>query len=285
MLQRVFSRVKRSPSPRRRCASTFESAAPLTMGSPKQAVPPERPRPAIVVASLWRLVTAASSSFEELGEDPNELRRWGAVLMHAIRRPRHAMHWLDGSLHRRTPLEMALPWLSWSCVEFLEEFLRPGMAVLEYGGGGSTLYFARKGCRVVTVEGYRRWSRLIRARLDEALGDAAPAVEIREIAGIDDGEPPRDEYVRQVHSGGPWDVILVDGAHRLACLEASRDELRPNGVLIFDNADFGEYRQAPKLLSGFERRSFSGLGVGRRWTTQTDVYRRAPPDRNTIIRC
>src|SRR4030095_14107363 len=62
--------------------------------------------------------------------------------------------------------------------------------------------------------------------------------------------------------GGPWELILVDGAHRLACLEAARDELRPNGVLLFDNADLEEYREASKLLPGFERRSFSGLGVG-----------------------
>jgi hypothetical protein len=185
------------------------------------------------------------------------------------------MHWLNDSLHRRTPLELGLPWLTWRCVEFLDEFLRPGMRVFEYGGGGSTLYFARKGCRLVTVEGYRHWSRLIRARLDEA-GDAAAAVEIREIAGPDDGEPPQEEYVRQVHYGGPWELILVDGAHRLACLEAARDELQPNGVLLFDNADLEEYREAPKLLPDFERRCFSGLGVGRRWATQTDVYRRVP---------
>src|SRR4030095_2006104 len=81
--------------------------------------------------------------------------------------------------------------------------------------------------------------------------------------------------------GGPWELILVDGAHRLACLEAARDELRPNGVLLFDNADLEEYREASKLLPGFERRSFSGLGVCRRWTTQTDVYRRQSPARLT----
>lgn len=276
MLQRVFSRVKQSRATAAVAPLHLRARPCRPPHSPKQFVPADRPRSAIVVASLWRLVTAAGSSLKELGEDPNGLRRWGSVLMHAIRRPRHAMHWLDGSLHRRTPLEMGLPWLTWCCVEFLEEFLRPGMAVLEYGGGGSTLYFARKGCRVVTVEGYRHWSRLIRARLDETLGSAASAVEIREIAGINDDEPPQDEYVRQVHNGGPWDLILVDGAHRLACLKAARDELRPNGVLIFDNADFEEYGEVPKLLPDFERQSFSGLGVGRRWTTQTDVYRRIP---------
>ena len=259
-------------------ASFGPSAEPVA-AEQEQTVPLSRARSDTVAASSWRLVTRASGVLKELAEDPSQLRRWGAVLAHAIRRPRHAMYWFNASLHRQSPLDLGLPWLSLRCVDFLDEFLRPGMAVFEYGGGGSTLYFARKRCRVVTVEGYRRWSRLIRARLDEALGDGAAAVEIREIAGADDGEPPQEEYVKQVHHGGPWDLILVDGAHRLACLKAARDELRPNGVLLLDNADLEGYREVPKLLPDFERSSFTGLGVGRRWITQTDMYRRQSPAR------
>ena len=150
------------------------------------------------------------------------------------------MHWLNDSLHRRT-LEMGLPWLTWRCVEFLDEFLRPGLGVLEYGGGGSTLYVARKGCRVVTVEEYRHWSRLIRARLDEALGDAAAEVEIPRLRESTMANRRKKSTSGKFTIGGPWRLILVDGVHRLACLEAARDELRPNGILLFDNADLEEY--------------------------------------------
>jgi predicted O-methyltransferase YrrM len=165
---------------------------------------------------------------------------------------------------------MGLPWLSWPAVDFLERHLHPGMRVLEFGGGGSTEFFLSRGCDVVTVERSKEWMDKISKRLDR----------------IGAGPRWRLEYVPESASAsdylgslrmGPWNVILIDAAYRLECLEAARDYLTHDGMIVFDNADLDIYSTAPSLMQGLKRLQFGGLGVGRRDATKTDIYYRALP--------
>src|SRR3981081_59638 len=48
-------------------------------------------------------------------------------------------------LNGKTPLDLELPWFSYAAIDFLEDFLQPHMTVCEYGSGGSTLFFSRRG--------------------------------------------------------------------------------------------------------------------------------------------
>ena len=54
------------------------------------------------------------------------------------------------------------------------------------------------------------------------------------------------EYVRSIESvGGPFDLIVVDGRARLACLDHARNHLAPGGRIVFD--DIGRERYRPAL--------------------------------------
>ena len=219
---------------------------------------------------LARLAAVVS----ELYDDPTSTYRWIEVVVAAVRRPAHGAKWLHARLRNRSPLELGLPWLSWPCVDYLRRHIRPEMRVFEWGGGGSTIFFAEAGCRVVTVEPNAHWRDLISARLT-AGGHASARTEIRPIQASENGDGPTSAYVNAVHDGGPWDLILIDGAFRLDCLRAAKDALSPGGVLLFDNADFEEFYEAPRLVPEFQRIGLRGLGVGsRRWVTRTDLYRR-----------
>jgi predicted O-methyltransferase YrrM len=166
---------------------------------------------------------------------------------------------------------MGLPWLSWPAVDFLKLHLHPGMRVLEFGGGGSTEFFLSRGCDVVTVERSMEWIDKITKRL-ERIG-AAPRWRL---AYVPDSAPASD-YLGPLRTG-PWNVILIDAAYRLECLEAARDYLTRDGMIMFDNADLDIYSTAPSLMEGLTRLEFAGLGVGRKDATKTDVYYRALPD-------
>ena len=205
---------------------------------------------------------------QDLYRSPRDFWRWGSVIAAMLRRPRDAARWVRERLRAQSTLETGLPWLSWACVDYLRGFLKPGMEVFEYGGGGSTIFFAGHGCKVTTVEGYADWVQTIEAKLQELNLEA----EIRHVDLQDDDRVVRSRYVRQVHDGGPWDLVLVDGTFRLECLAEARTELKPGGLLLLDNANWDEFREVPQLLNGFERIALRGLGVARRWVTQTDVY-------------
>ena len=66
-------------------------------------------------------------------------------------------------------------------------------------------------------------------------------------------------YVAQVADGGPWDLIVIDGRCRAACLEAAI-HTKQNGLILFDNSSRRRYRFAI-ASSGLTRRLTRGLTV------------------------
>lgn len=165
-----------------------------------------------------------------------------------------------------------MPWIAWPCVDFLESYLKPGHVVLEWGGGGSTIYFLRKGCRVTTVESSDQWVRELAGRVDVLSDDYRTQWDLRFVPAKDNQHPLIAEYVDQVKRGGPWDVVLVDGWSRFKCLLAARAHLKVGGVLLLDNANQAQFAEVPAVMNGFDHRRFRGLGVARSWVTRTDAY-------------
>ena len=53
--------------------------------------------------------------------------------------------------------EVGLPWISYGALKYLESYLKSPMSVLEFGCGGSTLYFSRKVSRVISIEDNKEW--------------------------------------------------------------------------------------------------------------------------------
>jgi predicted O-methyltransferase YrrM len=166
---------------------------------------------------------------------------------------------------------LGLPWLSWPAVDFLKLHLHPGMRVLEFGGGGSTEFFLSRGCDVVTVERSMEWVDKI-SKLVDRIG-AAPRWRM---AYVPESAAPSD-YFGSLRMG-PWNVILIDAAYRLECLEAARNYLTQDGIILFDNADLDCYSKAPSLMEGWSRLEFAGLGPGRKDATKTDAYYRTLSD-------
>ena len=164
------------------------------------------------------------------------------------------------------------PWFVASANADLEQRVAAGQirSVLEFGSGGSTVFFAERGARVVSIEHQPKW----RARVQAELSRRGLSAEIR--LALPDQTPQaaiyrgRDKrsyraYVkagtaaaRQVF-GGRVDCILVDGRARVACVRAALRYLRPGGVLVLDDAERGAYRDAAILLAsrGFSSQSFT----------------------------
>lgn len=192
------------------------------------------------------------------------------------------MRWVPYRLvHRRhTAVQLGMPWITFLAFEQIESRLRSNHTVLEYGAGGSTIFFASRCDRVVTVEHDAAWASSIRS----ALADRASRVDIRVV-------PPRIvamvPEVRSARFGdsradfGPYvatcrefpdrsfDLILVDGRARVACIEACHSKLKPGGLLVLDNSERPDYAAASAMLSDWRRQDYFGLGLvcSRPWCT------------------
>ena len=90
------------------------------------------------------------------------------IVREMMREPREVPRWLHDRWKRATPIQAAMPWLSWPCIDFLRRRVKPGLRVLEWGGGGSTIFFAAAGCEVTTIETNRVWQQRILTRLAQA---------------------------------------------------------------------------------------------------------------------
>ena len=210
---------------------------------------------------------------------------------------KHLLTWLR-SFEPDALLDQRLPWIVFGATDFLEDYLnrerlhgRP-LRGFEYGSGGSTLFWLAFGATVVSIEHDPQWYARLRQRLD-----AASPVDYRLVlpepgeadshgADIADPDSYRSEdasfrgytfcnYVSQIDSfpGGHFDVILIDGRARPACIQHSVDKVRPGGLLVLDNADRSYYTaRTQPCLGNFTRHEFRGPVPGITFMGQTDVY-------------
>ena len=187
--------------------------------------------------------------------------------------PKHAILYLNNRLSRSTAIKQKLPWISWPAIDYLKETIKPGMRVFEWGAGGSTIYFAKKGCFVTSIESNESWYNLVLSELKQSNLNA----EIRLINAESRNPKLVKEYISSVEFGGPWDVILVDGLEeewigRMDCVRNILEKSIFPKIIILDDAWRNNYSIIPTLFPGYKRRIFRGVGPARPGVTQTDVY-------------
>jgi hypothetical protein len=157
-----------------------------------------------------------------------------------------------------------LPWYTYAAISFLEARLQPDMHVFEYGTGHSTLWYASRVAKVVSVEHDPSWGQLI--------SKEAPA----NVSIVLEAEPA--SYVQEIHRHNTrFDVVVVDGIHRVECTQAAVDNVADDGVIVWDNSDWEEFARARNEIpefAAFRELPFSGFGPCgvRTWCTSV-LYR------------
>ena len=149
-----------------------------------------------------------------------------------------------------------IPWYTYPAIEYFNQIDVQGLRVFEYGSGNSSLYWARKGAEVWSVEHDVAWWESMGTRSAQLKG-----LLLRECA---------DTYAQAIDEvGGEFDIIVVDGAWRNKCAMAAFSRLRPGGMVILDNSDW--YSDVSDFLKskGFFQIDFNGFGPINNycWTT------------------
>ncbi len=159
------------------------------------------------------------------------------------------------SVVKRLPIDghqKQLPWFTYACIYFLGPKLKKDHSVFEYGSGNSTIWFADKTQKVVSVEHDREWHAHMKGRYVEyphityLLKDIASGSYQREILNY-----------KKV-----FDIIILDGRERVECAMNSLNALKDDGILIWDNSDRTKYAKGYQFLmeNGFKRLDFYGMG-------------------------
>lgn len=211
-----------------------------------------------------------------------------ALLEHHAPRSRLAT-WLRSlfAIHDLDDLaKLDVPWWTFACIDQVDDFLdrRPGARVFEWGSGASTLWLAARSGHVQSVEHDADWAGILLPRLPANVDltivppapSPTPAVGSakRGHAGLD-----FSTYVAAIDAvDGDFDMIVIDGRAREACLGRAIRRLAPDGLIVFDNVDRQRYRDAIGALGArVEVITTRGLTPAVPYPTRTALLRLARP--------
>jgi len=158
------------------------------------------------------------------------------------------------SFFSRLPLDQRgqpLPWYTYAAISFLEERVKAGMSVFEYGSGTSTIWWSHHVKKVVSCEHDRKWYQNLKPKL------------AANINYIHCDLIPGGDYSRAIEScQDAFDIVVIDGRDRVNCVKNTLGSLKHDGVIVWDNSDRDEYNQgyAYLFVNGFKRLDFWGLG-------------------------
>ena len=162
-----------------------------------------------------------------------------------------------------------LPWMNYGMIGFLSERLNSSLNVFEYGSGNSTFFLAGYVNKVVSIEYDAKWFDRIKENI---INNNILNIEYIYCS-------LKDNYQEQIlRQDFFFDIVVVDGRHRVECAKNALDKLTPNGILILDDSNREKYKPVFEyfISKGFAYLTFSGLkptGFGTDFSTI--FYRRS----------
>jgi hypothetical protein len=179
----------------------------------------------------------------------------------------------------RSPAGDQRPWITFDAFDALENRIREGFSVFEYGMGGSTLYFLKMGCRVASVDHDELWWNKLSAQIESLpgaserwsgklvlpepmqvlKGEVAFASGMKKYSGMD-----FTEYVRELgkHDDNSFDLVLVDGRARVEAAFIAAEKVKPGGLVILDNSERARYQAIHEQFAarGWKSQRYFGPG-------------------------
>lgn len=178
-----------------------------------------------------------------------------------------------------------VPWWTFDSADRVTAFLeqRPDARVFEWGSGASTLWLAARAGSVRSVEHHAGWAAELAPRLPDnvILTVVEPTESAAPVVGSAKPGHARLEFAEYVAAidavPGDFDLIVIDGRAREACLARAVDRLRPDGLIVFDNVDRQRYVDAIDTLGPrVEVVMTRGLTPALPYPTRTALLRPAP---------
>ena len=136
------------------------------------------------------------------------------------------------------------------------------MNLLEFGSGGSTLFFAKRCARVVSLEADRNWYERLRKEVPDN-------VELFWRVG--------DAFYDRNDAWGKFDVVVIDTMERNRLAEVAISYCSQTGVIIWDDTERPEYVSGISELkrTGWKQLRFSGIGPIQNAIKESSIFYRA----------
>jgi len=177
----------------------------------------------------------------------------------------HDIGWFN-SFKENRPIDRygkALPWVTYSFIDFISDRLNKNMSVFEYGLGNSTLWYASKVNNVTSVEHDLDWFNEIKNQMPDNVSLFFEKLEYGK------------NYSKKSKTlNKKFDVIIVDGRDRVNCMMQAIEAIKDNGVIILDDSERETYEKGIEFLlnEGFKKIDFWGISPGLFYRKCTTIF-------------
>ena len=205
------------------------------------------------------------------------------------RQDRRGLHWLR-SLFAIYDVDQMIaldvPWWTYRAIDAVDQYLQahPNAAVFEFGSGASTVWLARRAGTVHSVEHDKDWFDLMQSRIAPYPSITLTHVPADAVRCDDPLYHSQKEaylgrsfqnYVKTIaDTGQTYDLIVIDGRARQACLHVAQTCLAKGGMIVFDNTKRTRYDAAIRK-SDFVATHFSGMTPSLPYPDKTTLLRHA----------
>jgi len=149
-----------------------------------------------------------------------------------------------------------IPWYTYPAIEYIKQLDFSDKTVFEYGSGNSTIFWAVRCKKLVSVEDNQQWYNKVIAKLPENV----------EYFLFKD----KEEYINSIDRyDQKFDIVVIDGRHRYECAIKALQNLKSEGLIILDNSDREGKTSEVLRESNLIEVDMSGFGPinGCTWTT------------------
>ena len=165
----------------------------------------------------------------------------------------HLNLWFKDRILRKSPMESAFPWINYSTIQFMHHIVSKDTKVLEFGAGGSSLFFLERKTNLISIEHEAEWINEVqkRASKKQLMRWSHHLISSSQHSS---SVPLADHYILPLKNiaDSSIDLVVVDGRHRVESVKRAMGKVKPGGSLILDNSDRPEYAETFELLLGWK---------------------------------
>nr|WP_239058398.1 class I SAM-dependent methyltransferase [Aliiroseovarius sp. PrR006] len=165
-------------------------------------------------------------------------------------------------------VHLDIPWWSFDAIDAVDKKLArtQNARVFEWGSGASTVWLAKRAGEVISVEHDPSWAKIVEPRLKPFAHVHTVQVKPQKHGAIPSAKfgfegQYFDDYVAAINDiEGEFDLIVIDGRAREACLQVAIHRLKPDGHILLDDYKRRRYQDAVSAL-GLKAVTLNGLAA------------------------
>ena len=187
----------------------------------------------------------------------------------------HLELWFKDRVLHLSPMQAGFPWINYPTIQFMHHLLRKNMRVVEFGSGGSTIFFLKRGVHLTSIEHDEKWIENVRNKSYKKLQNnwtyhlIKPSNEITNIPSAESYLLPLDQL-----SDSSIDLFLIDGRHRVESIKKAINKIKPGGFLILDNCDRPEYSKSFEILANWSLNQVSCITNSSEFVTPAAIWKK-----------